>query len=134
MKKIILILSLIFISFSSHSQEAILLAKYQLECSLNYSEDVYNKDCSEGWYDCKITVYEDYGIFEEDGKEIKIFWQLDLEASTEEMIVFWAEDNEAKIVFFSNNDEVSKIEMYVNYNETFDRYEDFFRLTKISVL
>ena len=53
----------------------------------------------EGWYDCKITVYEDYGIFEEDGKEIKIFWQLDLEASTEEMIVFWAEDNEAKIVF-----------------------------------
>ena len=75
MKKIIILFTLISLSFYSFSQNFILLSKYTEICSFNYIKDDYIVN-EEMWTDTKITAYDDYVLLQKLMMKQKFFGRL----------------------------------------------------------
>ena len=75
MKKIVILFTLISLSFYSFSQNFILLSKYTEICSFNYIKDDYIVN-EEMWTDTKITAYDDYVLLQKLMMKQKFFGRL----------------------------------------------------------
>ena len=128
MKKIVILFTLICLSFYSFSQNFILLSKYTEICSFNYIKDDYIVN-EEMWTDTKITAYDDYCIITEVDDETKVFWEINVDETNDEYVVYYTEANSGKIIFDITNEQIL---IFYNYNKSKDRYEDLFILSKVT--
>tara|TARA_B100000902_G_C26664561_1_gene600049 strand:+ start:77 stop:463 length:387 start_codon:yes stop_codon:yes gene_type:complete len=127
MKKRIFLLSTMLISIISFSQE-IFNSKYTQICEFNYKLDDY-EILEEVWMDVKLTAYEDYCIILSEGEEEeKMWWEVSEEESDGNFIVFYTEDQEDKIIFDGDEEQIL---IFFEYNGRKDRYDALVILSKI---
>lgn len=127
------------LSITSFSQNTVFLAKYMEFYAYDYNEDDYlpMEEYEVGlWVDIRLEAWDDYLITETEpygggSPEIrKFWWEFDEEESDEDFYTFYTEDDEYKIVFDLNEEEIM---MFSTFNEKENRYEELILISKIEI-